>query len=118
LHGYRLRDGNIVAWDPVPGRTVLSWSDFDRDGRPDLVLDSVPNVVAIAHSLPAGRFSTDDDVTRAVLRASCARPVVPYSSPLAVPVPFDPSDDQIKRLEEQRAPICAPVMDPPCAGDR
>jgi hypothetical protein len=107
--GFRLHGGTIVSWDPVPGSSIVDLADVDGDGRPDLVLDGRPGVVTIAHSLPGGRFSTDDDVARAVLRASCARPVPPApNGPTIYPPPPSPES-----VEKGRAPLCASVADPP-----
>jgi hypothetical protein len=103
---YTLHDGAVSAWDPVAGRTVIAWLDADRDGRPDLVLSTGSSVVELAHSLPGGRFSTDDDVARAFLHGVCAHPphsVLPAGAPV-VPAPSGQASP-----DEIAAALCAPA---------
>jgi len=89
--GYRLRNGGIEAWDPVPKEHVRGWRDVDGDVHPDLFLGNVDGMDVIAHARPDGTFSLDDEVTRSVRHASCVGQAHP-------------------------TPACAPYVDaPPCA---
>jgi hypothetical protein len=82
-----------LATSPLPfGDVRVQLSDLDRDGRLDVstVAEAPGAVVFVAHALPAGGFSMDDEVARIALRGQCPeRP-----SALLVPVPADaPEED-------------------------
>lgn len=81
-----------LATSPLPfGDQPVRLSDLDRDGLLD-VLTTPPEtgaVVFVAHALPAGGFTQDDEVTRVALRGQCPeRPTA-----LLVPVSADPPSD-------------------------
>lgn len=82
-----------LATSPLPfGGVRVRLSDLDRDGLLDVstVAEAPGAVVFVAHALPAGGFSQDDEVARVALRGQCPeRPAA-----LLVPVPADaPEED-------------------------
>lgn len=99
-----------LATSPLPfGSVPVRLSDLDRDGLFD-VSTAPPSpgaVVFVAHALPTGGFSQDDEVTRVALRGQC--PERPTS--LLVPVPADASSEDTPNDEYRlsRRVTCARV---------
>ncbi len=85
---YRTTGNAVVEWKPVPALATASIEDVDDDGRPDLVDDQAfvqdimapmfvvsPGYGRLYHSLPGGRFASDDAACKAYYRAQCPAPV-------------------------------------------
>jgi hypothetical protein len=123
---YRVKDGAIVRWDPVPGRRVLGSMDADHDGRIDLLLDAevVPRTVTgasryeLAHALPDGTFALDDEVTHAFLHGQCKlswpssqmAPTIPiYGGPASLLTP------DLERVLARYTQRCASLLAMDCA---
>lgn len=92
---YSAQGDAIVPYAPANGLEIEAFEDFDRDGRPDLVVPvhraQTSNVgisgmhtlfPGLAHSLPGGAFSRDDDVARAFTAKHCA--ALPQQGPIVV----------------------------------
>lgn len=72
VKAFQVRDGRVVRWEPMPN--MLAWVDVDRDGTPELFgigPTSSLGLPRVAHAVPSGGFSFDDEVVQAVLRESC-----------------------------------------------
>jgi hypothetical protein len=87
------KDGKVTPYAAAAGRSFVGLVDADRDGRPDLLLNNpyasdaafvscgkryghpVLNfhveTSLIAHALPDGTFTADDDLTRRVAKTLC-----------------------------------------------
>ena len=104
---YRVQNGGVVAWDPVPGRKVLGAIDVDRDGLLDLVLGGRGERPELAHAVAGGNYAIDDEVTRTFLHAECllpAPPPNPMEALAALPTPAAPA-----------GPAAPPAITPQCA---
>ncbi len=107
-------DGLAVA--PLPfGGAGVRLGDLDRDGLLDVLTDRerTGGVIFVAHALPGGGFSMDDEVTRVVLRGQCPeRPAA-----LRVPVRPDVQEDQDPNSAEAvaRRVTCSRVWNVPVA---
>jgi hypothetical protein len=123
---YRVKDGAIVRWEPVPGRRVLGSMDADHDGRVDLLLDAevLPRTLTgaaryeLAHALPDSTFALDDEVTRAFLHGQCKLPPPPSPAASSLPVySFPPPlpTQELERVVARYTQRCASVLAMDCA---
>lgn len=84
---YTHAEHGVAPYGPAWSFSIVSVSDVDDDERPDLVLDTpfyaydcalgypIRGPSFLAHSLPSGFFSTDDDVALEYLRNQCPVPL-------------------------------------------
>ena len=107
-------DGLAVA--PLPfGGVDVRLGDVDRDGLLDVMTDPerAGGVTFVAHALPAGGFSLDDEVTRVVLRGQC--PERPGALRVAVRPDVVDDDDPNRADAVARRVACARVWRVPVA---